>query len=216
MYSALHIMQWFSHILDVFTQKIRRKFSILFFLWIKINVAYTRLEVIVRTTYCTTSKVYHRPQTDLLLCTILLLHPVSSSSKHGRRRSSLLLYFISLDILDGPWTKTSSCYRHRSNVNNTMNTSLWMTSTWVRCTLNFINLNVSYSCTSVNLILGLPMWCDVYRSLHIFVPSSVFIKDKPGLLCKLQITDKLREALLWFLRTYADRKTCSEIQTVLQ
>ena len=26
MYSALHIMQWFSHILDVFTQKIRRKF----------------------------------------------------------------------------------------------------------------------------------------------------------------------------------------------
>ena len=26
MYSALHIMQWFSHILDVFTPKIRRKF----------------------------------------------------------------------------------------------------------------------------------------------------------------------------------------------
>ena len=26
MYSALHIMQWFSHILDVFTLKIRRKF----------------------------------------------------------------------------------------------------------------------------------------------------------------------------------------------
>ena len=26
MYSALHIMQWFSHILDVFTPKIRRNF----------------------------------------------------------------------------------------------------------------------------------------------------------------------------------------------
>ena len=26
MYSALHIMQWFSHILDVFTPKMRRKF----------------------------------------------------------------------------------------------------------------------------------------------------------------------------------------------
>ena len=26
MYSALHIMQWFSHILDVFTPKIRQKF----------------------------------------------------------------------------------------------------------------------------------------------------------------------------------------------
>ena len=49
MYSALHIMQWFSHILDVFTPKIRQKFSILTFLWIKTNVAYTRLEVIART-----------------------------------------------------------------------------------------------------------------------------------------------------------------------
>ena len=42
MYSALHIMQWFSQILDVFTPKIRRKFF-------DFNiVAYTRLEVIAK------------------------------------------------------------------------------------------------------------------------------------------------------------------------
>ena len=48
MYLALHIMQWFSHILDVFIPKIRRKISILTFLLIKTNVAYTRLEVIAK------------------------------------------------------------------------------------------------------------------------------------------------------------------------
>ena len=48
MHSALHIMQWFSVFLDVFTPKIRRKFLILTFLWIKTNVAYTRLEVIAK------------------------------------------------------------------------------------------------------------------------------------------------------------------------
>ena len=48
MYSALHIMQWFSHILDVFTPNFRQKFSILTFLWIKTNFAYTRLEVIAK------------------------------------------------------------------------------------------------------------------------------------------------------------------------
>ena len=42
MYSALHIMQWFS--LDVFTSIIRRKSFDL--LWIKTNVAYTRPKVI--------------------------------------------------------------------------------------------------------------------------------------------------------------------------
>ena len=66
MYSAIHIMQWFSHILDVFTPKIRRKFFDLYILWIKTNVAYTRLEVIARTRYCT---ILQR-QTDLLLCTL--------------------------------------------------------------------------------------------------------------------------------------------------
>ena len=45
MYSALHIMQWFSHILDVFTAKIRQKF---FDFNISTNVAYTRLEVIAK------------------------------------------------------------------------------------------------------------------------------------------------------------------------
>ena len=48
MYSALHIMQWFSHILDVSTLKIRQNFLILSFLWIKTNVAYTRLDVIAK------------------------------------------------------------------------------------------------------------------------------------------------------------------------
>ena len=42
-YSALHIMQWFSQILDVFTPKIRRKYFDFYILQIKINVAYTRL-----------------------------------------------------------------------------------------------------------------------------------------------------------------------------
>ena len=48
MYSALHIMQWFSHILDEFILKIRQTFLILTFLWIKTNVASTRLEVIAK------------------------------------------------------------------------------------------------------------------------------------------------------------------------
>ena len=44
------------------------------------------------------SIVYYRRQTDLLLCrpTILLHPPLSSSSKHVRRRSRLLLYSISV------------------------------------------------------------------------------------------------------------------------
>ena len=33
-------MQWFSHILDVFTPKTRQKFLVLTFLWIKTNIAY--------------------------------------------------------------------------------------------------------------------------------------------------------------------------------
>ena len=48
MYSALHIMQWFSHSLDVFTPKIKRKFFDFYILWIKTNVAYTRLEMIAK------------------------------------------------------------------------------------------------------------------------------------------------------------------------
>ena len=83
-------------ILDVFTPKIRRKFLILTFLWIKTNVAYTRLEVIAKQHSALQVEFYHRRQTDLLLCTILLLPAVRSSSKHGRWRSSLLLYSISM------------------------------------------------------------------------------------------------------------------------
>ena len=64
MYSALHIMQWVSQILDVFTPKIRQKFCDFYILWIKTNVAYTRLEVIARIA------LQLQCQTDLLLCTI--------------------------------------------------------------------------------------------------------------------------------------------------
>ena len=95
-YSALHIMQWFSQLLDVFTQKVRRK---IFDFNIFINQNKHRLHKTWSdryTTQCTTSRVYHRRQTDLLLCTILLLPPLKSSSKHGRWRSSLLLYSISM------------------------------------------------------------------------------------------------------------------------
>ena len=95
MYSALHIMQWFSGCLDVFTPKIRQKFVILHSYESKQNnVAYTRLEVIARTKQCCTTYCLVQRQTDLLLCTISLLSPVNSSSKHGCRRSSLLLYSI--------------------------------------------------------------------------------------------------------------------------
>ena len=67
MYSALHIMQWLSHILDVFTLKIRRKFFDFYILWIKTNVAYTRLELIARTKHCTTTTVSNW---FVILCTI--------------------------------------------------------------------------------------------------------------------------------------------------
>ena len=69
MYSALHIMQWFSRSLDVFTPKIKRKFFDIYILWIKTNVAYTRLEMIARTKYPGIALQLQR-QTDLLLCTI--------------------------------------------------------------------------------------------------------------------------------------------------
>ena len=105
MYSALHIMQWFSGCLDVFTPKIRRKFFDLTFLWIKTNVAYTRLEMIAKQR--SALQVVHRRQTDLLLRTILLLPPLKSPSKHGSWRSSLLLYSISMTITQRGITASS-------------------------------------------------------------------------------------------------------------
>ena len=96
MYSALHIMQWFSHILDVFNPKIRFKF-LDFNIFMNQNKRPIHKTWSDRLTYAT-SRVYHRRQTDLLLCTILLLPPLSSSSKHGRWRSNLLLYSISMVI----------------------------------------------------------------------------------------------------------------------
>ena len=93
-YSASHIMQWFSHILNVFTPKIRRNVFDLYIIWIKTNVAYTRLEVIARTKYCTTTTASNWFVT--LYCK--LLPAVSSSPKHCRWRSRLYytLYICSL------------------------------------------------------------------------------------------------------------------------
>ena len=92
MYSALHIMQWFSHSLDVFTPKIKRKFFDFYILWIKTNVAYTRLEMIARTKHCTTTTASNW----FVTLYYKLLPAVRSPSKHGRWRSSLLLYSISM------------------------------------------------------------------------------------------------------------------------
>ena len=95
MYSALHIMQWFSQVLDVFTPKIKRKIFDFYILWIKTNVAYTRLEMIARTKYCTTLTTTTASNWFVTLY-YKLLPAVRSSSKHGRRWSSLLLYSISM------------------------------------------------------------------------------------------------------------------------
>ena len=92
MYSALHIMQWFSHIQDVFIPKIKLNFFDFYILWIKTNVAYTRLELIARTKYCTTTTVSNW----FVTLYYKLLPTVRSSSKHGRQQSSLLLYSISM------------------------------------------------------------------------------------------------------------------------
>ena len=94
MYSALHsAMQWFSQLLDertehVFTPKIKRKFFDVYILWIKTNVAYTRLEMIAKTKYCTKTTASNW----IITLYYKLLPAVRSSSKHGRRWSSLLLY----------------------------------------------------------------------------------------------------------------------------
>ena len=102
MYSALHIMQWFSHSLDVFTPKIKRKCFDFYILWIKTNVAYTRLEMIARTKYCTTTTASNW----FVTLYYKLLPAVRSPSKHGRWRSSLLLYSISMatKCLKEHWT----------------------------------------------------------------------------------------------------------------
>ena len=97
MYSAFHIMQWFSQVLDVFTPKIKRPFFDFYILWIKTNVAYTRLEMIARTKYCTTTTASNW----FVTLYYKLLPAVRSSSKHGRWRSSLLLYSISMSIKGG-------------------------------------------------------------------------------------------------------------------
>ena len=92
MYSALHTMQWFSQVLDVFTPKIKRKFFDFYILWIKTNVAYTRLEMIARMKYCTTTTASNW----FVTLYYKLLPAVRSSSKHGRWRSSLLLVVVVL------------------------------------------------------------------------------------------------------------------------
>ena len=120
MYSALHIMQWFSHSLDVFTPKIKRKFFDFYILWIKTNVAYTRHEMIARTKYCTTTTASNW----FVTLYYKLLPAVRSPSKHGRWWSSLLLYSISMYCTctknsrikgytffsSNFWSKFSQCY----------------------------------------------------------------------------------------------------------
>ena len=101
MYSALHIMQWFSQLLDVFTPKIKRKFFDFYILWIKTNVAYTRLEMIARTKYSTTTTVSNW----FVTLYYKLLPAVRSSSKHGRWWSSLLLYSISMNLTSNTFLK---------------------------------------------------------------------------------------------------------------
>ena len=96
MYSALHIMQWFSQVLDVFTPKIKWKFFDFYILWSKTNVAYTRLEMIARTKYCTTTTASNW----FVTLYYKLLPAVRSPSKHGRWRSSLLLYSISMSNMN--------------------------------------------------------------------------------------------------------------------
>ena len=77
-----------------FTPKIKRKFFDFYILWIKTNVAYTRLEMIARTKYCTTTTASNW----FVTLYYKLLPAVRSPSKHGRWRSSLLLYSISMVI----------------------------------------------------------------------------------------------------------------------
>ena len=106
-YSALHIVQWFSQLLDVFTPKIKRKFFDFYILWIKTNVACTRLEMIARMKYCTTTTASNW----FVTLYYKLLPAVRSSSKHDRRWSSLLLYSISMHQIIMytcriPWTTT--------------------------------------------------------------------------------------------------------------
>ena len=108
MYSALHIMQWFSQFLDVFTPKIKRKFFDFYILWIKTNVAYTRLEMIAGTKCCTTTTGSNR----FVTLYYKLLPAVRSSSKHGRRWSSLLLYSISMTASWSVRTQQNSSCSH--------------------------------------------------------------------------------------------------------
>ena len=98
MYSALHIMQWVSQILDVFTPKIRENFFwFLHFMNQNKCCLNTKLEVIPRTKYFTTITVSNW----FVTLYYKLLPAVSLPSKHGRWWSSLLLYSISMVFM--PW-----------------------------------------------------------------------------------------------------------------
>ena len=91
-YSALHIMQWFSHFFDVFTLKIKRKF-------LDFNILMNPNKCPLHKTWSDRQNVVHHkyslsPSSNW--CTNKLLPPVSSSSKHGCQRSTFLLYSISM------------------------------------------------------------------------------------------------------------------------
>ena len=131
MYSALHIMQWFSQVLDVFTPKIKRKFFDFYILWIKTNVAYTRLEMIARTRYCTTTTASNW----FVTLYYKLLPAVRSPSKHGRWRSSLLLYSISMFKLCPSKQSIFVYYDCQYQVQYTFQSSLWYTGMILNCDL---------------------------------------------------------------------------------
>ena len=102
MYSALHLMQWFSQILDVSTLKIRQKFFDFTFLWIRKNVASTRLEVIARTKY-TADFGHSGPRLAIASCghsgNCTLRHWIRSHDRaqYGSCQSEASLAIASLD-----------------------------------------------------------------------------------------------------------------------
>ena len=67
MYSTLHMMQWFSQLLDVFAPKIKRKFFDFYILWILKQMSLTQN---LRWSLGRSIALQLQRQTDLLLCTI--------------------------------------------------------------------------------------------------------------------------------------------------
>ena len=104
MYSASHIMQWFSGCLDVFTPKIRQ-----FFFFFNFQIAYTRLKWSQHSVLLWFSSAYCNDWLQFSILWTLIPNkaefvqvqviPVlqwAIPQKHGDQQSSLLLYSISM------------------------------------------------------------------------------------------------------------------------